>query len=189
MAFEEEHPAWLEEAAARLAHQNPLSPFRWAPADGPLRMSEIISERELRRLDYYNDFLRPALIRDRLRVWLWRSAETAACVTLTRSDARFSDRDQAVMAVLQPQLAATARALHGRGGSPEGGRADDSGGPGPGPGGDRPEQCGDRAPPVHVSRHGRETPRARLSQASCHGQVGGRRFAPHGLFELRVKPA
>ena len=106
VAFEEHHPAWLEEAAARLAPQNPLGPFRWAPADGPLRMSEVISERELRRLEYYNDFLRPAHIRDRLRVWLWRSAEAAACVTLIRSDARFSDRDKAVMAVLQPPLAA-----------------------------------------------------------------------------------
>lgn len=106
MAFEEQHPAWLEEAAARLGPENPLSPFRWAPADGPLRMSEIIAERELRRLDYYNDFLRPAHIRDRLRVWLWRSADTAACLTLIRSDARFSDRDKAVMAVLQPPLAA-----------------------------------------------------------------------------------
>ena len=74
MGFEEQNPTWLEEASVRLGHQNPLSPFRWAPADGPLRMSEIISERALRRLDYYNDFLRPAHIRDRLRVWLWRSA-------------------------------------------------------------------------------------------------------------------
>ena len=189
MAFEEEHPAWLDEASARLAHQNPLSPFRWAPADGPLRMSEIISERELRRLDYYNDFLRPAHIRDRLRVWLWRSAETAACVTLTRSDARFSDRDKAMLAVLQPHLAALRERSIARGRSPGRGRADDSGGPGRCPRGDRPEQCGDCAPPVHVSRHCREAPRARLSQASCHGQVGGRRFAPHGLFELRVKPA
>jgi len=106
MAFEEQNPTWLEEASVRLRHQNPLSPVRWAPADGPLRMSEIISERELRRLDYYNDFLRPAHIRDRLRVWLWRSGETAACLTLVRSDARFSDRDKAVMAVLQPHLAA-----------------------------------------------------------------------------------
>ena len=105
MAFEEQNPTWLEEASVRLGHQNPLSPFRWAPADGPLRMSEVISERELRRLDYYNDFLRPAHIRDRLRVWLWRSAETAACVTLIRSEATFSDRDAAVMAVLQPHLA------------------------------------------------------------------------------------
>ena len=106
MAFEEGHPAWIDEAAARLAYQNPLSPFLWGPADGPLRMSEIISERELRRLEYYSAFLRPAHIRDRLRVWLWRSAETAACVTLVRSDAAFSDRDKAMLAVLQPQLVA-----------------------------------------------------------------------------------
>ena len=105
-AFEEHHPAWLQEASVRLSHQNPLGPFTWAPADGPLRMSEVMGDRQLRRLDYHNDFLRPAHIRDRMRVWLCRSAETAACVTLIRSDAPFSDRDEAVMAVLQPQLAA-----------------------------------------------------------------------------------
>ena len=105
MAFEEQNPIWLEEASVRLGDQNPLNPFRWAPADGPLRMSEIISERQLHLLEYHHDFLVPAHIRDRLRVWLWRSDETAACVTLIRSDARFSDRDKAVMAVLQPHLA------------------------------------------------------------------------------------
>ena len=104
--LEESHPARLQEAALRLGPQNPLGPFRWRPADGPLRMSEIISDRHLHRLEYYHDFLRPANIRDRLRVWLWRSPETAACVTLIRSDARFSDRDKAVMTVLQPHLAA-----------------------------------------------------------------------------------
>ena len=101
----EHHPAWLWEAAFRLGPQNPLNPFRWKPADGPLRMSEIIGERELRRGEYYNDFLRPAHIRDRLRVWLWRSDDTTACVTLIRSDVPFTDRDKAVLAVLQPQLA------------------------------------------------------------------------------------
>lgn len=106
MAFEEQPDARLDDASWRTAHQNPLEPFRWGPADGPLRMSEVISDRELQRLGYYTDFLRLAHIRDRLRVWLWRSAQSAACVTLVRSDARFSDRDSAVMAVLQPHLAA-----------------------------------------------------------------------------------
>jgi DNA-binding CsgD family transcriptional regulator len=106
MAFEEQPTPWLCDVLGRVAHQNPLGPFRWDPADGPLRLSEIISDRTLRRLDYYNDFLRPAHTRDRLRVWLWRSTETAACVTLNRADARFSDRDSAVLAVLQPYLAA-----------------------------------------------------------------------------------
>src|SRR6187397_1545895 len=60
MAFEEQNPIWLEEASVRLGDQNPLNPFRWAPADGPLRMSEIISERQLHLLEYHQDFLVPA---------------------------------------------------------------------------------------------------------------------------------
>lgn len=104
--FEEEPAPSVVDASARLAHQNPLAPFQWTPADGPLRMSEVISERRLRRLDYYHDFLRPAGIRDRLRVWLWRSPDSAACVTFIRADAQFSERDASVLAVLQPHLVA-----------------------------------------------------------------------------------
>jgi DNA-binding CsgD family transcriptional regulator len=105
MAFAEPPERWGE-VVARFASQNPLGAFRWGPADGPLRMSEVISDRTLRRSHYYHEFLRPLHIRDRLRVWLWRSRETAACVTLVRSDTRFSDRDSAVLAVLQPHLVA-----------------------------------------------------------------------------------
>ena len=105
-AFEEEHAPWVVEASVRLAHLNPLAPFKWAPANGPIRMSEVISERTLRRTDYYHDFLRPARIRDRLRVWLWRSPQSAACVTFIRADAQFSERDASVLAVLQPHLEA-----------------------------------------------------------------------------------
>ena len=106
VAFEEEPMPWADEVLARVAHQNPIGPFIWGPADGALRLSEVISARRLRRLAYYNEFLRPSHTRDRLRVWLWRSRETAACVTLNRSDAQFSIRDTAVLAVLQPYLAA-----------------------------------------------------------------------------------
>src|SRR5687768_5580429 len=103
-AFEEEPAPWLVDASVRVAHQNPLAAFNWTPADGPLLMSEVISDRRLRRLDYYHDFLRPARIRDRLRVWLWRSPDSAACVTFIRADAQFSERDTSVLAVLQPHL-------------------------------------------------------------------------------------
>lgn len=105
-AFEEEPAPWVVDASARLAHQNPLAPFKWTPADGPLVMSDVISERSLRRMDYFHDFLRPARIRDRLRVWLWRSPDSAACVTFIRADAQFSERDTSVLAVLQPHLEA-----------------------------------------------------------------------------------
>lgn len=105
-AFEEDPAPAIVDASVRLAYQNPLAPFRWAPADGPLLMSQVINERRLHRLDYYHEFLRPARIRDRLRVWLWRSPDSAACVTFIRADARFSERDRSVLAVLQPHLEA-----------------------------------------------------------------------------------
>jgi DNA-binding CsgD family transcriptional regulator len=103
-AFAEEEAPWVDEVIPRIAHQNPIGAFKWSPADGPLRMSAVIRVRDLRRLDYYRDFLAPAGIRDRLRVWLWRSPEEAACLTLLRSDRDFDDRDVALLAVLQPHL-------------------------------------------------------------------------------------
>lgn len=44
-------------------------------------------------------------IRDQLKVWLWRSPDSAACVSLDRTDAQISDRDVAVLAVVQQHLA------------------------------------------------------------------------------------
>ena len=163
----DEHPAdWTDEVVARTAHLNPLRPFKWGPAHGPVRMSEIVSERQLRRSEYYRDFLRPEGIQDRLRVWLWRSPESAACVTFTRSDARFSTRDAAVLAVLQPHLEALRVRARVSPDLPD--EADLT---------IRESQVitmaatgrterGDRAAPVHVDRHGRQAPRTRLSQAS-----------------------
>ena len=101
--LEDEAP-WVDEVIPRVTHQNPLGAFRWCPDDGPLRQSAVIGLRELRQLDYYRDFLVPARIRDRLRVWLWRDPDSAACLTLLRSDRDFTDRDVALLAVLQPHL-------------------------------------------------------------------------------------
>jgi DNA-binding CsgD family transcriptional regulator len=103
-AYAEEEAPWVDEVIPRITHQNPLGAFKWSPADGPRRMSAVIALRDLRRLDYYRDFLAPAGIRDRLRVWLWRSPAEAACLTLLRSDRDFDDRDVALLAVLQPHL-------------------------------------------------------------------------------------
>jgi DNA-binding CsgD family transcriptional regulator len=103
-AYVEDDAPWLDEVIPRISHQNPLGAFKWGPADGPRRMSAVIDPRELRRLDYYRDFLEPARIRDRLRVWVWGTAEAAACLTLLRSDRDFTDRDVALLAVLQPHL-------------------------------------------------------------------------------------
>lgn len=57
-------------------------------------------------------------IRDTLKVWLSSSPQSVACVSLDRSDGDFSDRDVAVLAILQPHLAAMRRRAIGRDAAP-----------------------------------------------------------------------
>jgi DNA-binding CsgD family transcriptional regulator len=104
MAYAEAEQPWVDSVVRAFGHQNPLGPFKWAPADGPLRLSEVITKRKLQQLDYFREFLQREHIRDRLRVWLERSADSATCVTFTRSADDFSDRDAAVLSILQPHL-------------------------------------------------------------------------------------
>ena len=106
----------IEEAAARQAaadaalaafgHQNPIGWRRWAPADGPKRLSELIGRHELGRLEFHDLYLRPNRIRDILKIWLASTPHAAACISLDRSGSPFSRRDAAVLAVLQGHLTA-----------------------------------------------------------------------------------
>lgn len=89
-------------------HQNPIGAFRWTPGAGALRLSSVLPRRDLHRLEFYQEFLRPSRIRDQLKVWLRRSPETAVCISLDRSDGSFSEREAAILEVLQPHL----RVLH-----------------------------------------------------------------------------
>lgn len=95
-----------EEALAEFGSQNPLNWRRWHPAHGPMRLSETIRRRDLQRLDFYDAFMRPNRLRDTLKVWLWSSPTSAACIHLWRSEGDFRRRDQDVLAVLQHQLIA-----------------------------------------------------------------------------------
>jgi DNA-binding CsgD family transcriptional regulator len=89
-------------------HQNPIGAFRWTPGAGAIRLTSIVPQRDLHRLDFYQSFLRPSRIRDQLKVWLRRSPDSAVCISLDRSDGGFSERDAAILEVLQPHL----RVLH-----------------------------------------------------------------------------
>ena len=102
-AGEQADPPGVEEAVLALGHQNPLNWRRWHPAHGPLRLSEVISPRELERLDFYRVVLEPLRIRDVLKVWLWSSPMSAACIEFNR-DGPFSRREQDLLAVLQRHL-------------------------------------------------------------------------------------
>lgn len=93
-----------EEAMTRFSTQNPIRWTSWAPADGPQRLSARARRRELARLEWYGEFMRPNGLTDILKVWLWRSADSIACVQLWRHGGTFSRRDQDVLGVLQQDL-------------------------------------------------------------------------------------
>lgn len=101
-----------DEAMHRFGHQNPLNWRRWGPGHGAMRLSERIRRRDFERTGFHDGFMRPNGLRDVLKVWLWSSSESAACIQLWRQDTDFSRRDQDVLGVLHHHLVAMrARAL------------------------------------------------------------------------------
>lgn len=90
---------------------NPINAFAWSPADGPVRLSNLLTRRQLHALPMYQFHLGPSGIDDQLKVWLWSSSDSAACVSLDRSDGLFDGRDVAVLAVVQQHLAAMRESL------------------------------------------------------------------------------
>jgi DNA-binding CsgD family transcriptional regulator len=90
---------------------NPINAFAFSAADGPQRLSGLLSQRRLNALPMFQEYLGPSGIRDQLKVWLWSSANSAACVSLDRTDGWFGDRDVAVLAVVQQHLAAIRESL------------------------------------------------------------------------------
>lgn len=101
---EDEAPPWFDDLA-ELRGWNPIGAFTRHPAHGPLRLSGTMSARRLRESPWHRYYLQPLGIRDQLKVWLWASADSAACVSLDRYACNFTDRDVAVIAVLQQHLA------------------------------------------------------------------------------------
>jgi DNA-binding CsgD family transcriptional regulator len=96
----------VDEAFLRYGHQNPLGAFKWEPADGAVRLSEVVPARSLKRLELYQECWLPLGIRDQLKIWLTRPGETAVCVSMDRADGSFTGREQGLLEALQPQLAA-----------------------------------------------------------------------------------
>jgi DNA-binding CsgD family transcriptional regulator len=105
------------EAMLTFGEQNPLGWRLWSPADGAIRLSARIRPRAFRRLPFYGEFLQPNRITDLLKVWLWSTEESVACVQLWRHGGTFSRRDHDVLAVLQQDLIRLRQAaLAGQGG-------------------------------------------------------------------------
>jgi DNA-binding CsgD family transcriptional regulator len=93
-----------DEALLRYSGQNPIGWLTGSPADGPQRLSARIHQRDLARLEWYGEFMRPNGLTDNLKVWLWRSPDSIACLHLWRHGGSFSRRDQDVLGVLHHDL-------------------------------------------------------------------------------------
>ncbi|MEO5985424.1 MAG: LuxR C-terminal-related transcriptional regulator [Candidatus Limnocylindria bacterium] len=104
-----------EETMVAVGLQNPLNWRRWHPSDGSLRLSAMISKRELQRRGSFASFMKRNRLRDTIKVWLWSSPQSAACVALGRFDTDFSAREQDLLGILQHHLIRMReRALAGR---------------------------------------------------------------------------
>ena len=93
-----------EDAIRAFGHQNPLSSRHRGHADGAQRLTASITRRELEKTDWYQYVMAPVGIRDSLKVWLWSTPESVACVSLDRCESDFSQRDQDLLRILQHHL-------------------------------------------------------------------------------------
>ena len=96
--------AGTDEAMLVYSAQNPIGYLRWSPADGALRMSGRIRRRDLERLEFHGEFLRPNRLRDALKVWLSDADGSVACVLLWRYGSDFTRRDQDILGVIHQDL-------------------------------------------------------------------------------------
>lgn len=97
-------PPASDEGFAAYRHLNPLGAFKWQPSDGVVRLSSLISHRDLRNLPLFEFYWGYHGIRDQLKIWLRQGPRSAVCINLDRHTGTFSDRDVAVLEVLRPHL-------------------------------------------------------------------------------------
>jgi DNA-binding CsgD family transcriptional regulator len=84
--------------------QNPVGWRRFVPGDGAQRLSARVRPRDLARLEFYNEFMRPNGLSDTVKVWLWSDVHSAACIQLWRHGGQFPRRAQDLLGVLQQDL-------------------------------------------------------------------------------------
>lgn len=95
-----------EEAMHRFGDQNPVNWRRGRPGDGAVVLSSRVRRRDFEHTGFYDGFMRPNGLRDLLKVWLWSSPESAACIQLSRRGGDFGRRDRDLLAVLHQHLVA-----------------------------------------------------------------------------------
>ncbi len=101
-------PREVVDAVSTFCGEYPLSMLRRHSETRVLKISDFVSPRELRRLDYYNQALRPLGIEHQMRLWLSAPPGVARYfyVSRRRADGDFTERDRDLLELLRPFLVA-----------------------------------------------------------------------------------
>jgi len=101
-------PREVVDAVSTFCGEYPLSMLRRHCETRALKISDFVSPRELRRVDYYDQALRPLGIEHQMRLWLSAPPGVARYfyVSRRRADGDFTERDRDLLELLRPFLVA-----------------------------------------------------------------------------------
>lgn len=97
--------AETERAFHTLGWQNPMHCRLHVHEEGVLRLSDFLTRRQRKRLEYDKLVWQPHAIDDALRMWLPAAPGRARSVYLERSGMNYTERERALFSLLRPHLA------------------------------------------------------------------------------------
>ena len=97
-------PPEAQEAGARFLKQDPIRHRLRRRERRALKLSDFLTRRQLRKLDFYWYVWKPAGIDDSLRVWLPAPAGRARVIYLERSKLNFTERERTLLELMRPSL-------------------------------------------------------------------------------------
>ena len=98
-------PPEIHEAFARHGHQNPLVERYLATRDGrAIRLSDVVTRRQLHRLDLYREVYRPLGVEYQMAFTLPSSSQRVLGVALSRAPATSRARERDLLNLARPYL-------------------------------------------------------------------------------------
>jgi DNA-binding CsgD family transcriptional regulator len=111
---EEGLPVAVQEAGARLGLQDPIRHSLRCRERRALKLSDFLTRRQRRKLDFYWNVWKPLGIDDSLRVWLPASPGRARVIYFERGKHDFTERERSILELLRPSLIRIQTAAHAR---------------------------------------------------------------------------
>jgi DNA-binding CsgD family transcriptional regulator len=94
----------VQEAGGRLLEQDPIRHRLRRRERRALKLSDFLTRRQLRKLDFYWYVWRPSGIDDSLRVWLPAPEGRSRVIYLERGKRNFTERERSILELLRPSL-------------------------------------------------------------------------------------